>query len=141
MTTFVYQCPLRWSDLDSYGHINNVQYLRLLEETRVALFFGEARRAGIDSFEGQLVVVRHEIDYRRPMFFRAEPVTVECWVTRVSVSNFHLAYEVRDEGQHREKSYATAVSVLAAYDHEGGRPRRLSVAEQDWLRTYLPAGV
>lgn len=137
MATFVYRCPLRWSDVDSYGHVNNVQYFRLLEESRVALFFGEARRSGIDSFEGQLVVVRHEIDYRRPLFYRLEPVTVESWVTRVSASNFHLAYDVRDEGTHREAPYATATSVLAAYDHEGGRPRRLSADERAWLTGYL----
>ena len=26
--------PLRWSDTDAYGHINNVMFLRLLEEAR-----------------------------------------------------------------------------------------------------------
>ena len=24
--------PLRWSDMDAYGHVNNVQFLRLLED-------------------------------------------------------------------------------------------------------------
>src|ERR687886_344809 len=27
--------PLRWSDMDAYGHVNNVQFLRLLEDARV----------------------------------------------------------------------------------------------------------
>lgn len=27
--------PLRWADMDAYGHVNNVQYLRLLEQSRV----------------------------------------------------------------------------------------------------------
>ena len=30
--------PLRWSDMDAYGHVNNVQYLRLLEEARITAF-------------------------------------------------------------------------------------------------------
>ena len=29
------EVPLRWSDMDAYGHVNNVQYLRLLEDARV----------------------------------------------------------------------------------------------------------
>jgi acyl-CoA thioester hydrolase len=32
--------PLRWSDMDAYGHVNNVQFLRLLEDARVVLFAG-----------------------------------------------------------------------------------------------------
>ena len=45
--------PLRWSDMDAYGHVNNVQFLRLLEDARVIGFE--------DSF-GQ-----------RPLRFRAVP--------------------------------------------------------------------
>ena len=30
--------PLRWSDMDAYGHVNNVQFLRLLEDARVIAF-------------------------------------------------------------------------------------------------------
>ena len=29
--------PLRWSDMDAYGHVNNVQFLRLLEDARGGL--------------------------------------------------------------------------------------------------------
>ncbi|HIZ99270.1 MAG TPA: thioesterase family protein, partial [Candidatus Janibacter merdipullorum] len=29
---------LRWGDMDAYGHVNNVQYHRLLEEARVRAF-------------------------------------------------------------------------------------------------------
>ena len=30
---------LRWADLDAYGHVNNVEVLRLLEEARIAAFW------------------------------------------------------------------------------------------------------
>ena len=33
---------LRWSDMDAYAHVNNVEMLRLLEEARVALSPGSA---------------------------------------------------------------------------------------------------
>ncbi|MFM6850406.1 MAG: thioesterase family protein, partial [Terrabacter sp.] len=32
------QVALRWSDMDAYAHINNVQFLRLLEDARVIAF-------------------------------------------------------------------------------------------------------
>src|SRR4029453_11919256 len=31
--------PLRWSDLDAYGHVNNARMLSLLEEARIPAFW------------------------------------------------------------------------------------------------------
>ena len=31
----VYECPLRWADLDLLGHVNNVIYVDYLQEARV----------------------------------------------------------------------------------------------------------
>jgi acyl-CoA thioester hydrolase len=128
----VCKCPVRWSDVDSYGHVNNVQQLKLLEEARVALFFDAATQAGITTFDGDLVVVRHEIDYKRPLLYRSEPLTVELWVTELKASAVTIAYVIRDDGQ----VYSQAASVLATYDAETERPRRLSQAERDWLTRY-----
>ena len=36
---------LRWSDLDAYGHVNNAEMLRLLEEARIQAFWVDRRRA------------------------------------------------------------------------------------------------
>ncbi len=35
----LYQCqiPVRWGDMDAYGHVNNALYMRYLEEARVQL--------------------------------------------------------------------------------------------------------
>src|SRR5699024_12546065 len=43
----VIDIPLRWGDMDAYGHINNVQIVRLMEEARVIVF-------GIPSGTGQI---------------------------------------------------------------------------------------
>jgi acyl-CoA thioester hydrolase len=132
---FVFECPLRWSDMDSYGHVNNVEFLRLLEEARVALFFDSAREAGVKTFEGELVVVRHEIDYKRPLVYRRDPITIETWVSELRSSTFTLDYDMRD----RSTRYATARSVLAAYDAQRGGARRLSPEERSWLERYQSA--
>ena len=39
MTRLHMPVPLRWGDLDAYGHINNVETLRLIEEARVRSFW------------------------------------------------------------------------------------------------------
>lgn len=32
------EIPMRWGDMDAYGHVNNVNLIRLMEEARIAGF-------------------------------------------------------------------------------------------------------
>ena len=41
---------MRWGDMDAYGHINNVQVVRILEEARIAAF-GPPRGPGLPGIE------------------------------------------------------------------------------------------
>ena len=85
---FVYNCGLRWSDLDAYGHVNNARFLTLYEEARVALIFVGAKEAGFDSFEEGVVVSRHEIDYLRPIDY-GDPVRIELWIEDLKRQPLH----------------------------------------------------
>ena len=129
----VYLCPLRWADMDSFGHVNNVVYLRYLEQARVDWMFETAREAGVEKFSLGTVVARHEIDYKRPLVYRAAPVRVEIWVTKISVASFICAYDVRDD----DTVYATAKTTLVPYDLAAQRPRRLAPEERFYLEQYL----
>ena len=129
----VYLCPLRWADMDSFGHVNNVVYLRYLEQARVDWMFETAREAGVEKFSLGTVVARHEIDYKRPLVYRAEPVRVDIWVTKINIASFVCAYEVRDD----DVVYATAKTTLVPYDLAGQCPRRLDAQERFYLERYL----
>jgi acyl-CoA thioester hydrolase len=132
----IYLCPLRWADMDAFQHVNNVVYLRYLEEARVDWMFNRASDSGVTDFAKLgVVVARHEIDYRRPLLYSPEPVRIESWVTRIGNSSFTIAYEVRDD----EHVYATASSVLVPYDVDKGRPRRITSDERAYLQEYLAA--
>ncbi|MFI9718200.1 acyl-CoA thioesterase [Streptomyces sp. NPDC052396] len=132
MARHVYPCPVRWSDMDAFGHVNNVVFLRYLEEARIDFMFRMAPRAGEGSFAGGSVVARHEIDYVYPLVHRHAPVTVETWVTKVGGSSLTVAYEVKDE-QH---VYARATTVVVPFDLEKGRPRRLTDQERVFLEEF-----
>jgi acyl-CoA thioester hydrolase len=157
----IYRCPLRWSDMDAFGHVNNVVYLRYLEEARIDLMFrlaregavgggkggsggggeegdqSEGRTAGQDEgevpFEGGSVVARHEIDYLRPLFHRHQPVTIETWVTKLNAASATLVYEVKDAGT----VYVRATTVIVPYNLKEERPRRLTAAERTFLEGYF----
>lgn len=127
--------PLRWSDMDAYGHVNNVQFLRLLEDARVTAFeewYGQDR-ALLD--EGVLVA-RHEIEYIAPLTFRHAPIAVDMWCTRVGGAGFDLGYDVRDPDGVGDGHYARAETALVLYDFATARPRRMRADEREVLRAH-----
>ncbi|THA26381.1 acyl-CoA thioesterase [Streptomyces sp. RKND-216] len=128
-----FACTLRWSDMDAFGHVNNVVFLRYLEEARIDFMFRLARKADSGAFTGGSVVARHEIDYLRPLVHRHEPVTVETWVTKVGAASATLAYEIKDD----TTVFVRASTVVVPYDLERERPRRLSSEEKSFLEEYF----
>ncbi|MEQ4301520.1 thioesterase family protein [Plantactinospora sp. B6F1] len=138
---FGYDCALRWSDLDAYGHVNNARFLTLYEEARVALMFAGGRAWGVGSFADGVVIYRHEIDYLRPVGYTLDRAAAECaptvhiemWVEDLRQSRFTIAYELFDGPVLASR----ARSVLVPFDLDQQRPRRLTDSEQEFLRRYL----
>ncbi|MFE2036678.1 acyl-CoA thioesterase [Streptomyces scopuliridis] len=133
MARHYYSCPLRWSDMDAFGHVNNAVFISYLEEARIDFMFRLAPGDGSPSFSGGSVVARHEIDYKRPLVHRHEPVTIESWVTKINAASLTIAYEIKDEGQ----VYVRASTVVVPYDLAAGRPRRITEEERMYLLKYL----
>ena len=137
MSKHRFDCTLRWSDMDAFGHVNNTRFLTYLEEARVDLLFVTAGEAvARERLSSGIVVARHEIDYTAPLVFRPEPVPIDVWVGTLGNSSFTLQYEMLDDGG---PVYARASTVLVPYDVAAGRPRRLSIEERTALEPYLEA--
>ncbi|MFF7142478.1 MULTISPECIES: acyl-CoA thioesterase [Streptomyces] len=123
----IYHCPLRWADMDAYGHVNNVVFLRYLEEARIDFLFRPDKE-----FQQGSVVARHEIDYKRQLVHRHSPVDIELWVTEIRAASFTLTYEVKDPDQ----IYVRASTVIVPFDFEAQRPRRITDEEREFLMEY-----
>ncbi|QOV38263.1 acyl-CoA thioesterase [Streptomyces ferrugineus] len=124
----IYRCPLRWADMDAYGHVNNVVFLRYLEEARIDFLFRPDK-----DFQQGSVVARHEIDYKRQLVHRHAPVAIELWVTQVRAASFTLTYEVKDD----DLVYVRASTVIVPFDFEAQRPRRITAEEKEFLQEYM----
>lgn len=119
--------------MDAYGHVNNVQFLRLLEDARVIGFqewFGQDRTL----LNEGVLVARHEIEYLAPLEFRHVPISVDMWATKISGASFDLAYEVRDPAEFGPTLYARAETTLVAYNFADESPRRLRPDERAVLK-------
>lgn len=130
----VYECPLRWADMDQLAHINNVRYVDYLQEARIDF----VRALGLEPGPGEgLVVVRTAVRYAAPLTFRPAPVLVSVRVTEVRAATVTLAYEVYDETPDGPRVYLTGSTVLTPFVFAEQRPRRLSAAERAALAPYL----
>ncbi|MFF5027514.1 acyl-CoA thioesterase [Streptomyces collinus] len=123
----LYRCPLRWADMDAYGHVNNVVFLRYLEEARIDFLFRPDK-----DFQQGSVVARHEIDYKRQLVHRHHPVDIELWITQIRAASFTITYEVKDE----DVVYVRASTVVVPFDFEAQRPRRITEEEREFLLGY-----
>jgi acyl-CoA thioester hydrolase len=124
--------PLRWSDTDAYGHINNVLFLRLLEEARVQAL-DDYLADGAGGPRTALLVARSEIEHLEPLLYRVAPVTVDLWVTRIGAADFDMSYQVLDPAKGEEATdtvYAQAETMLVVFDPASGRPRRITGPEK-----------
>ncbi len=75
------------------------------------------------------MVARIDVDYRRPILFRAEPYVVETWVTRVGTSSFGLTSEIRDG----DSVLSRAETVLVTFDLTTQQSRPLTPEERERL--------
>jgi acyl-CoA thioester hydrolase len=123
--------------MDAFGHVNNVVFLRYLEEARIDFMFRLAPGDGSPSFSGGSVVARHEIDYVRPLVHRHTPVTVESWVTKIGAASLTIAYEIKDP----DVTYVRASTVVVPFDLEAQRPRRITAEERSFLEEYVDDGM
>jgi acyl-CoA thioester hydrolase len=124
--------PLRWSDMDAYGHVNNVQFLRLLEDARVVAFAAAGSDEGGDVVETGLLVARQQIEYLLPLVYRTAPVAIDLWLTDLQTASFDLGYEVLDD----DRVYARAETTLVLFDRVNDRPRRMTPSERERLEAW-----
>jgi len=65
------------ADIDEQGHVNNVSFLRWIQDVAVAHWHDAATDEQQERFAW--VVVRHEIDYKKQAFLNDE-ITATTWV-------------------------------------------------------------
>lgn len=132
--------PIRWTDLDAYGHVNNAAVVRLLEEARIGAFWqppAEQLALGAPQPPAALpvsgagaalstVIASQRIEYARPLGHRFDGVVVRLWLSRIGGASLSVDYLVltRDDPS-GEAPYARARTVVVLVDADSGAPVRL----------------
>ncbi|MET0763499.1 MAG: thioesterase family protein [Blastococcus sp.] len=108
---------LRWSDPDTYGHVNHVRALSLLEDARLTM----ATDAPGVVRQPDVILARLEVDYLRQLYYRpGERLCVRSWVTRVGTKSFTMRQELLQDEQAAIR--VDAVLVLFDITTDSSRP-------------------
>jgi acyl-CoA thioester hydrolase len=112
------------ADIDELGHVNNVVWVRWLQEAATTHWYTDANPAHVAAYVW--VVMRHEIDYRRGLG-PGETITARTWVEGTPVgARFDRIVEFTGEGV--TKPYVRARTTWAMLDRATGRPVRIPAA-------------
>jgi acyl-CoA thioester hydrolase len=107
------------ADIDEQGHVNNVAYVKWIQDIAVAHWLSVTTEAEHEKYIW--MVTRHEIDYKKQAF-ENEEITAATWVgepTRISWERF-------TEIRRGEDLLVKARSVWCLIDRETLKPTRIT---------------
>jgi acyl-CoA thioester hydrolase len=108
-------------DIDELGHVNNVVYLRWVQEAAVAHWRSGTTREEQD--EIAWVVIRHEIDYKRAARM-GDAIIARTWVGSSSDLSFERLTEILRAND--QSLLARARTLWCPINTKSGRPLRVS---------------
>jgi acyl-CoA thioester hydrolase len=122
------------ADVDANGHVNNVVYLRWVQDAAVAHWMSAAApevRAAVS-----WVAVRHEIDYKKPAF-SGDALVARTWVDVMTAATTERCCEIlrQEDGALLAKSR----TIWCAIDPRTGRPRRIDPRVRSYFLADQPA--
>ncbi|HJT81355.1 MAG TPA: acyl-CoA thioesterase [Chthoniobacterales bacterium] len=117
-------------DIDEQNHVNNMVYLRWVQEIAAAHW------RAIASPEAQAtigwVVLRHEIDYKSPAIL-GDQIELRTWVGKATRLTFERFTEIRRKND--GTLLARARTLWCPIDSQTGRPTRVSIEVRSGFST------
>jgi acyl-CoA thioester hydrolase len=117
---FVYEFPLRYSDISAHGHIGPITVFDIVAEARNRMHPPDESRTRMEEAaeEGIIwLVVRQDVEYLAPIEYSFRPLRVRTAFGRVGTTSLTLVAQVEDGGA--SAPCARTVTVLVCADKEG----------------------
>lgn len=135
---FVAEVPVRWSDMDVFGHINHARMVTLMEEARIQwlLSAGEQYAPLIKS----AMIVHVEVRYQSQLRHDDSPIRIGMWIKGFRSVDFTIGYEIASAvAAEGARPACVASTQMAVVDIEKHSLRRLSDDEKGYLREWSRA--
>jgi acyl-CoA thioester hydrolase len=113
-TSFPVQLNLRidWSDMDYFGHVNNVSYFRYVQAARVNYW----EQIGLNQSHKETnigpMLASCKCDFKRPLFFPGT-VTIRSGVDFIKNTSFGISHQLYDQNG---DLVAEALDIIVLFD-------------------------
>lgn len=120
--------PIRWGDMDSLGHVNNAQYLRYFEESRVDW----TQRSGLRLHsEGEgMILLKASVTYKKSVVYPAN-VSIDLFAGAIGRTSLNMINELTIEGD--DAPAATGEFVIVWFDYIAQKPAPVPQRLRDLL--------
>lgn len=110
-----YRLRVRFSDLDAFGAVDEVQHFEFFQEARICYLGRIEGSNAIDFRKTPMVIAQMDVEYEVPMRFSTTPYDVRSWVSKVGGSSFVIESEIGDADG---ATCSRARVVLVTFDAE-----------------------
>ena len=116
----VERIPIRWSDMDAMGHVNNVTYFRYMEQARISWFEQLLPRRDAAWKTTGIVIANASCNFRRAMTYPGT-VEVKVYTAHPGGSSIGTYYELLLENE----IYADGAAVVVFIDMKTQKAKRI----------------
>ncbi len=122
---------VRWGDMDVLGHVNNTNYFRYMEQTRIEWVYAQAQAHAGRPYDGGQgpVIVNASCDFLVPLVYPAD-LEVSMFLGNPGRTSVGSYYEIHSAGT----KFATGAAKMVWIDVDSGRPVPLPEALAASLR-------
>ena len=111
------EVPVAWGEMDAFGHVNNIVYLRWFESARITYFerigwLESSRADGVGP-----ILHSTQVRFRAPVQW-PDTMTVATRVSALEEDRFTMLYEVRSHALGRVA--AEGSGIVVCYDYRRG---------------------
>jgi acyl-CoA thioester hydrolase len=118
--------PIRFADIDAFGHVNNAIYLTYFEIAR-STYWDEVIEW--DWNEVGIIIRRSVVDYLRPIILTDEIYTY-VKTSRIGTSSFDLDYIIVRIVDGKEEVCTTGQTLCVTFDYKTNKPVPIPVFQR-----------
>ena len=137
----VTEIPVLWGDMDDFGHVNNIIYLKWCETSRVELFrkvwdLKSLKMEDILSEEGMgPILANFNMNYRIPVQY-PDVITVKTRVTNIGNTSFGISHELYSK-VNEKNIVANAESVVVMINYKLGKKFTIDDDNRSKLKQFF----
>lgn len=118
--SIITQIPVLWGDMDGFGHVNNIIYLKWCETSRIELF-RSIWEYKIGNMEEVLerggvgpILANFNMDYKHPVKYPDE-IKIQTYLTHIGNSSMGIGHELFSHNNGKLVAKASSVIVMVNY--------------------------